>query len=505
MRRGRFPLRRAPLTIDPKALDFFFDIPTSTQTPFTLVEDGKVAVVEIGSGMPMTQRPGWFFDSYEEIEQRVREAAASDARSIVLRIDSPGGDALGNFECARAIRSIAEKAGKPLYAFADGTAASAAYALACAAPTILVPPSALVGSIGCIMPIADMTAGDALYGIKFTLITSGSHKADGNPHQALTREAEAELQARVDGIAKLFYELVADFRPGVSVAHARGLEARLFLGAEAVTALLADGVKTWSETLALAAGGGPENQKETEMKIQAMDTEKKAAAMKAIRDAYGDDKDGAEKAIKSAFPDEEKKDEKDGEDKKEESKSKAKAEDEEKKEEAKAEEDQEKCLASAKAGNSAAILKIALSAQAENAKLRAEIEAKEEASARAELLAKRPDFTQDQRELLAIVSLSEVKKAVESWPRSGPMRISPAASLSAQGTKGASKQKGADEAVPDLSREDAAHIARKMGATVEGTGVIRRGAVLELGAMSPTQAQKYLADLEKADAEKGAA
>jgi capsid assembly protease len=489
MRRGRYIPRMAPLAVKADIFEMLFEVPQS-EKEFELLAGGAVAVVEISG--PLCQRPGWFWDSYEEIEQRVQAALASSAKSLILRIDSPGGDALGCFECARSIRDAAVAAKKPLYAFADGTAASAAYALACSATTgVYLPPAGFVGSVGVLFPVIDVTAQDAMWGVRYKNLKSGARKVDGNPHESLSKEGEEELQARVNALAGLFFDLVAEFRPSVTAEHVRGLEARMFLGETAVGAGLADAVKTWAEVVAMAAGTPA---KADVAGGKSMDTEKKAAAMKAIRDAYGDDKDGADKAIKSAFPDEgEKKDEKkDGEKSDDEKKAdKAKAEEDEKKA-AKASEDkkeEEKALAArGHAGDVKALQEIAFSAAAETQKLRAEIAAKDEAHEREQLLAKRPDFDTNIRATLAGMPIAKLKEAVETWPRVGPVKLTPPAALSAQGTRGANR-----EALPEATDDEKAFIAKKMHGAPKATGIEHKGTVLELGMMTQEQARAHVA------------
>ena len=239
-----------------------------------------------------------------------------------------------------------------------------------------------------------------------------------------------------------------------------------------------------------------------------MDEKKKEEAIKAIRAAFGDDKDGADKAIKAAFPpaEEDKKEtkaeekspteQKNAETEKKETKAedkpapKAEEDPEKKKEEAKA------LAARAAGGDLAAITRLALDGQAEVARLRAEIATKEEKHERTTILATRPDFTAEQLELLSMVSLDEVKKACAKWPRN-PMsgKLTPPASISATGTRGASNsdEHAAAAQVPQAERD---YIARKMGMDPVPTGIRRTngGRTLELGAMTPEQARKWLAE-----------
>jgi len=75
-------------------------------------------------------------------------ALAADKRvaAVVLRIDSPGGDALASDLIWRAARRLAAR--KPLVASMGDVAASGGYYIAMAAPTIVARPLTLTGSIG---------------------------------------------------------------------------------------------------------------------------------------------------------------------------------------------------------------------------------------------------------------------------------------------------------------------------------------------------------------------
>ena len=205
------PHHGVPLAVNELSIGMMLFAPMPEREPFTM--QGSVAVVDVGYGGAMSQRPGCAWDSYPEVADRARKAFAEPrASSVVLRVDSPGGDALGCFELFQELRDMASAAGKPLLAFVDGTAASAAYAIACSATRIFVPPAGLVGSVGVMVPSVDQTAADAAAGLKYTLFSSGSRKLDGNPHVRMTDDAAAEIKARVNALADVFFDVVAKGR-----------------------------------------------------------------------------------------------------------------------------------------------------------------------------------------------------------------------------------------------------------------------------------------------------
>lgn len=212
------------------------------RAPYVL--DGDVAIVGIEG--PLAQRAWacWCFegDGYDAIEQRVRAALAEPAaRAVVLRIDSPGGEVAGCFEAVRAIRAAATAAGKPLVAFADEFAASAAYALACAASEIFVPDSGAAGSVGVITIVGDRVAQNEARGLNLRVVRSGPQKAAPHPDEPLTEDAVARVQRDIDALAQIFAAEVAAVRP-LDATEVLALEGAVFLGHEAVRIGLADAV-----------------------------------------------------------------------------------------------------------------------------------------------------------------------------------------------------------------------------------------------------------------------
>ena len=87
--------------------------------------------------------------SYHGIAEMAEEAFTSpEVKGVLLEIDSGGGEAAGVFDLAESLRRMSRETEKPLWAVADETALSAAYAIACSAERILLPRTAEVGSIG---------------------------------------------------------------------------------------------------------------------------------------------------------------------------------------------------------------------------------------------------------------------------------------------------------------------------------------------------------------------
>ena len=217
-------------------------VPSIQKRPSIDAPVGIAVIPVVGSLVRRTVGldPASGFTSYAEIAGMV-DAALADAsvEGIVLDIDSPGGEAGGVFELGERIR--AADAIKPVWAVSADSAFSAAYAIGCSASRLLVSRTGGVGSIGVIAMHVDQTARDAQQGYRYTPITAGDHKNDFSPHEKLTPDAHARLQAEVDRLYGLFVDHVAAMRR-LDVDAVRATEAGIYFGQDAVASGLADAI-----------------------------------------------------------------------------------------------------------------------------------------------------------------------------------------------------------------------------------------------------------------------
>ncbi|WP_265023351.1 S49 family peptidase [Wolbachia endosymbiont (group A) of Epistrophe grossularia] len=183
--------------------------------------------------------------SYENIHEEIESALEDKSiETILLDIDSPGGEVNGVFDLADFIYSARGK--KRIIAIANDDAYSAAYAIASSAEKIFLTRTSGVGSIGVIASHIDQSRFDEKQGIKYTTIFAGSRKNDLNPHEPMTSESLGSLQKEVDRLYEMFLQLIARNR-GLSIEKIRSTEAGLYFGEKAVEIGLADGVTTFFE------------------------------------------------------------------------------------------------------------------------------------------------------------------------------------------------------------------------------------------------------------------
>ena len=250
----RFGAPLAPLAIEETALAreftpraLLWDDPSMAK-PYRM--EGDVAVVEILGALDT--RGGWWWDGYDQIALRAAAALADPkAKALVLALDSPGGMAAGNLDCARELRALADAAGKPMVAHAGTYATSAAYALACAADQVLLTHDGAVGSIGTLATVWDRTKSNEQEGYDVRVVRSGALKADPHPDIPLTDASVARVRARINELAGHFAAWVAERRP--QCAEPLGLQGAVVYGADAITKGLADAVGTLADAVTTAA------------------------------------------------------------------------------------------------------------------------------------------------------------------------------------------------------------------------------------------------------------
>ena len=230
--------------------------------------------MDFPSGGPMT---------YAEIRAALDTALNDDAvQSIVLDVDSPGGEVSGAFDLADHIYQA--RGAKPITAVVDESAYSAGYLIASAASRIVLPRTAGVGSVGVISTHADFSRAEDAAGISVTHIYAGERKADFSPHRPLSDNALASLQAMVDDTYALFVDTVARNR-GMKTQAVRDTQAGIFEGQKAVDLKLADAVTAADKAIADARRGVAPKTRAAHV---AHPKEKKAMTLEELKENHPD-------------------------------------------------------------------------------------------------------------------------------------------------------------------------------------------------------------------------
>ncbi len=208
------------------------------------IRDG-VAVIPVEG--PLFKRAGFFAamsgaTDYATIARDLTTALEDPAVSaVLLQIDSPGGEVTGTAELAAMI----EAAQKPVWAYVEGAAASAAYWIASAADKIITAPTSITGSIGV---QAGYTVKDGKPGEKaYRFVSSQSPLKNADPG---SEQGSAGIQRMVDDLAQVFIDSVARNRNTTAAVVLESFgQGAVFVAADAQKRGMIDGIGTFESTL----------------------------------------------------------------------------------------------------------------------------------------------------------------------------------------------------------------------------------------------------------------
>jgi len=148
----------------------------------------------------------------EKISKAIREARSdSNVKAIVLRINSPGGDALASEVILREV--VLAKNTKPVVVSMGDYAASGGYYIACGATKIVANPSTITGSIGVFGMIPNMQKlFNNKLGITFDTVLTNKNALTITGTRPLTSYQERVIQNQIERIYKTFITHVAEGR-----------------------------------------------------------------------------------------------------------------------------------------------------------------------------------------------------------------------------------------------------------------------------------------------------
>jgi len=113
------------------------------------------------------------------IVNTVKELSNSNLNGIILKITSPGGEATGLPEVSDQLHDIVKNSNIPIISFIDNLGASGAYWIASQTAAIFSTRSSLIGSIGVLTIIDDISRALEINGIDRYVLKTGELKAIG--------------------------------------------------------------------------------------------------------------------------------------------------------------------------------------------------------------------------------------------------------------------------------------------------------------------------------------
>jgi protease IV len=180
-------------------------------------------------------------------------------RAVILRVDSPGGDAIASDEILRVVKELSKK--KPLVVSMADVAASGGYYIAMSGDPIVAYPGTLTGSIGVVYGKVNMKGLYEKLGIKTETLKRGRFADIDSSVEPLTPEGRAKLRESLESIYDGFVKRVAEGRHQEYAVVDQLAQGRVWLGSQAKANRLVDELGGLDKAIELAksrAGIGAE-------------------------------------------------------------------------------------------------------------------------------------------------------------------------------------------------------------------------------------------------------
>lgn len=190
--------------------------------------------------------------SYQKIKEEFDELVEVGAKTIVLDVDSSGGEAYSMTETGRYLREKADEHGIRLVSYVDGGAYSAGYGLAASAHELILNPESQAGSIGVVVRLRNTNKAMKKMGVEDTFLFAGKSKIPFDADGEWREDFLEDIQETIDSIYTKFVGYVAEMR-GIDEASVRDTQAKVFDADRAIALGLADKTMTremFSEYLA---------------------------------------------------------------------------------------------------------------------------------------------------------------------------------------------------------------------------------------------------------------
>ncbi|XP_030941149.1 serine protease SPPA, chloroplastic-like [Quercus lobata] len=217
--------------------------------------EDQIAVIRASGSISRIQSP--FSDSSsdiieDEFIEKIRSVRESKRyKAAIIRIDSPGGDALASDLMWREIKLLA--ASKPVIASMSDVAASGGYYMAMAAGTIVAENLTLTGSIGVVTGRFNLGKLYGKIGFNKEIISRGKYAELHAAEQRPLRSDEAELLAKYAQHAYTQFRNKAAFSRSMPVDKMEEVaQGRIWTGKDAASRGLVDAIGGLSRVVAIA-------------------------------------------------------------------------------------------------------------------------------------------------------------------------------------------------------------------------------------------------------------
>ena len=246
----------------------------------------------------------------DDLSKTIRQARRdSSIKAIVLRINSPGGSALGSDIIWREVQLA--KQTKPVVVSMGDLAASGGYYIACAADSIVAQPTTITGSIGIFGMIPNAKGLFNKLGLTFDGVKTNKYSDMPSIDRPFTKDEKELLQAFVERGYRTFLKRCADGRHTTTDSIDLIGEGRIWSGDDAIGINLVDKTGNINDAIEIAKRMGgkdayrlvelPELEDPFQLLLKSIGGEAKAWMRSAF---FGEDLEYLEtiKSLKDGYP-----------------------------------------------------------------------------------------------------------------------------------------------------------------------------------------------------------
>jgi protease IV len=155
----------------------------------------------------------------------------SSIQGVILRIDSPGGDAVASDDILHEARNLSKK--KPMVISMSDEAASGGYYVAVTGDPILAYPNTLTGSIGVIFARLNLHGLYDKIGVNKQLLSRGRYADIDSDYAPMSEDERKKITGQIDAFYRAFVGHVADGRKKPFDQIEPLAQGRVWLGAQA--------------------------------------------------------------------------------------------------------------------------------------------------------------------------------------------------------------------------------------------------------------------------------
>jgi protease IV len=218
-------------------------------------QEPRIALIDVDGillNQDMAGPYSWGDNPVAIFREKLDAAAANPAiRSVVVRINSPGGGVTATDMMWRDLRAFRSKTNKPVIACLLDLGTGGSYYLATAADLIVAHPTTITGGIGVIWNSYNLKELMALQSIIPQPIKAGPNIDMGSMSGSLTPETRVSLQKMADEFHLRFKGVVKEARPGLK-EPATTFDGRVFTATEALGRGLVDQIGYLDDAIAMA-------------------------------------------------------------------------------------------------------------------------------------------------------------------------------------------------------------------------------------------------------------